>query len=126
LVATPGSKAYGRLSVLIRWLYEPVILFDIDARAFTPPPKVTSTLIGLTPHPQPSHAADRAVLERLTGAAFGQRRKMLRSSLKTLGPSPLAALEEAGISPEARGETLDVEQFCALARAYAATIPAGA
>ena len=131
LVATPGNKAYGRLSVLIQWLYHPVILFDIDPRAFTPPPKVTSTLVGLTPRPQPSHTAERKVLERLTGAAFGQRRKMLRSSLKTLGPSPLAALEAATISPEARGETLDVEQFCALARAYSAlhgktTIPADA
>ncbi len=122
LVATPGNKAYGRLSVLIRWLYEPVILFDIDPRAFTPAPKVTSTLIGLTPRPRPSYPAERAVLERLTGAAFGQRRKMLRSSLKTLGLNPLDPLEEAGISPEARGETLDVEQFCALARAYSARI----
>ncbi len=126
LVAAPGGKAYGRLSVLIQWLYEPVILFDIPPQAFTPPPKVTSTLVGLTPRLQPAFAAHRAALERVTAAAFGQRRKMLRRSLKTLLPA--AALEEAGISPQARAETLDVAQFCALARTYSAlaTTPADA
>lgn len=128
LVAAPGSKAYGRLSVLIQWLYEPVILFDIPPQAFTPSPKVTSTLVGLAPRAQPAYPADRAALERITAAAFGQRRKMLRRSLKVLGPAAVAALEEAEISPQARGETLNVAQFCALARAYSAlaTTPADA
>ncbi len=126
LVAVPGNKAYGRLSVLIQWLYQPSILFDIAPQAFTPPPKVTSTLVGLVPRPRPACDVDRAALEQVTAAAFNQRRKMLRSSLKTLGPAAEVALEQVGISPQVRAETLHVDQFCALARAYSALVTTAA
>jgi 16S rRNA (adenine1518-N6/adenine1519-N6)-dimethyltransferase len=116
LTARPRSKEYGRLSVLTQWLTEPRRLFDIPARAFTPPPKVTSTVVQLTPRPAPSHPADRATLERVTAAAFGQRRKMLRQSLKSLTAEPAALLARAGVAETARAEELDVEQFCVLAR----------
>jgi len=117
LIAHPRSKDYGRLSVLTQWLTEPRRLFDIPARAFTPPPKVTSTVVQLTPRPAPSYPADRATLERVTAAAFGQRRKMLRQSLKSLTPDPAALLARASVPETARAEELDVGQFCALARA---------
>jgi 16S rRNA (adenine1518-N6/adenine1519-N6)-dimethyltransferase len=117
LVATPRTPAYGRLSVITQWLCEPKILFDIPARAFTPPPKVTSTVVQLTPRPQPLAPADKATLERVTAAAFGQRRKMLRASLRTLGVPSEGLLTETGIVPTARAEELSVEDFCALARA---------
>ena len=119
LVARPRSKAYGRLSVITQWLCHVRPLFEIPARAFTPPPKVSSTLVGLRPHPQPLAAADMATLERVTAAAFGQRRKMLRQSLKSLGTDTGALLEAAGVPETARAEELDVESFCALARALA-------
>lgn len=120
LVASPGSKSYGRLSVLTRWLTEPRALFDIGPRAFTPPPAVTSTVVGLAVRPRPLAPADAGALQAVTAAAFGQRRKMLRQSLKTLGVAPEPLLEAAGALPTARAETLSVEQFCALARAYRA------
>ena len=116
LIARPRTKDYGRLSVLTQWLAEPRRLFDIPARAFTPPPKVTSTVVQLTPRPAPLHAAERAQLERVTAAAFGQRRKMLRQSLKSLTADPGALLAQAGVLETARAEELDVSQFCALAR----------
>ena len=119
LAAPPGGKDYGRLSVLTQWLCEVQRLFDIDPKAFTPPPKVASTLISLAPRPKPAYKASQAVLERVTGAAFGQRRKMLRSSLKQLGTDPLPLLAAAGIEPTARAEEISVEGFCALARAAA-------
>jgi 16S rRNA (adenine1518-N6/adenine1519-N6)-dimethyltransferase len=117
LAAAPGSAAYGRLSVIVQWLYEATALFDVPARAFTPPPKVTSTVVRLVPRHEPLAPADRATLERVTAAAFGQRRKMLRGSLRRLGVDPLQLLERAGIAPEARAETVTIEGFCALARA---------
>jgi 16S rRNA (adenine1518-N6/adenine1519-N6)-dimethyltransferase len=120
LTARPRTKDYGRLSVLTQWLTEPRRLFDIPARAFTPPPKVTSTVVQLTPRPAPLHPADRPTLERVTAAAFGQRRKMLRQSLKTLTADPTALLARAGVLETARAEELDVGQFCALARALEA------
>ena len=120
LTARPRTKDYGRLSVLTQWLTEPRRLFDIPARAFTPPPKVTSTVVQLTPRPAPLHPADRATLERVTAAAFGQRRKMLRQSLKQLTADPAALLARAGVPETARAEELSVEQFCALANALAA------
>ena len=123
LVAAPGSRAYGRLSVIPQWLCEVRILFHLPARAFTPPPKVASSLVGLTPRPAPLEPASRPALERVTAAAFGQRRKMLRSSLKTLGVDAGALIAAAGIDPTARAETLDVAQFCALARALEAAPP---
>jgi 16S rRNA (adenine1518-N6/adenine1519-N6)-dimethyltransferase len=115
LTAVPRSKDYGRLSVITQWLCETKHLFNIDKRAFTPPPKVTSTVVGLTPRPTPLAAADQECLEAVTQAAFGQRRKMLRSSLKGIGLDPAAV----GIAPTARAEELTVEEFCRLARALA-------
>jgi 16S rRNA (adenine1518-N6/adenine1519-N6)-dimethyltransferase len=117
IVATPGSKAYGRLSVLAQWRTQPKILFDIASSAFVPPPKVTSSLVELVPHPSPL-ACDRRALERVTEAAFGQRRKMLRQSLKTLGIDPAALLAPAHLDPTARAEDIDIAGFVALARAY--------
>ncbi len=123
LAAAPGSRAYGRLSVMTQWLCEVRILFHLPARAFTPPPKVASSLVGLTPRPAPLEPASRPALERVTAAAFGQRRKMLRSSLKTLGVDAGALIAAAGVDPTARAETLEVAQFCALARALEAAQP---
>jgi 16S rRNA (adenine1518-N6/adenine1519-N6)-dimethyltransferase len=117
LVAAPRSPAYGRLSVLVRWLCEARILFDIPPRAFSPAPKVTSSVVRLVPRAAPLAAADKPELERVTAAAFGQRRKMLRSSLRSLGVPVAALLAETGIAGTARAEELSVEDFCALARA---------
>jgi 16S rRNA (adenine1518-N6/adenine1519-N6)-dimethyltransferase len=116
LTATPRSKSYGRLSVLVQWLAEPQILFDIPPRAFVPPPKVTSSVVRIVPRPEPLAPADQSALERVTAAAFGQRRKMLRTSLKTLGIPVEPLLECAGVAPTARAEELAVGEFCALAR----------
>lgn len=121
LTAVPRTKAYGRLSVLVQWLCDVKPAFDIPARAFTPPPKVTSTVVTLTPRQQPLALAERADLEAVTKAAFGQRRKMLRVSLKALGIDPLPLLTQTGVAPTARAEELDVATFCALARAYSAS-----
>jgi 16S rRNA (adenine1518-N6/adenine1519-N6)-dimethyltransferase len=123
LTAAPRTKAYGRLSVLVQWLCDVSMEFDIPARAFTPPPKVVSTVVNLTPRSEPLAPAKREDLEAVTKAAFGQRRKMLRASLKALGMDPLPLLEQAGITPTARAEELDVATFCALARAYGASKP---
>jgi 16S rRNA (adenine1518-N6/adenine1519-N6)-dimethyltransferase len=120
LVAGPRGPAYGRLSVPVQWLCTARILFDIPARAFTPPPKVTSSVVQLVPRPAPLAPADKATLERVTAAAFGQRRKMLRSSLKSLGVPVEALLAAAGIAGTARAEELSVAEFCALARAAGA------
>jgi len=116
LAAVSGGKAYGRLSVLTQWLCEVERLFNLPANAFVPPPKVASSVVRLTPRPEPLAAAEMATLERVTAAAFGQRRKMVRSSLKTLGVDVAKLLEAAGIEPTARAEDLPVEAFCALAR----------
>ena len=118
IVAEPGSKDYGRLGVLAQWRTEPDILFDIGPKAFTPPPKVTSSLVHLIPRVQPI-ACELRLLERLTAAAFGQRRKMLRSSLQSLGVPAAELLAAAGIEPTERAERLTVDQFCALARMLA-------
>jgi 16S rRNA (adenine1518-N6/adenine1519-N6)-dimethyltransferase len=116
IVAAPGSKAYGRLSVLAQWRTEAKILFDIAPQAFVPPPKVTSSLVELVPRAAPLKC-ERSALESVTQAAFGQRRKMLRQSLKTLGVEPNALLSEAGIDATARAEEIPVEGFVKLARA---------
>jgi 16S rRNA (adenine1518-N6/adenine1519-N6)-dimethyltransferase len=116
IVAKPGSKTYGRLSVLVGWRAEAKILFDIAPSAFVPPPKVTSSLVQLAPRRAPL-PCDRAALERVTAAAFGQRRKMLRASLKSLGLDPVPLLEKAAIDPTARAEDIPVEGFVALANA---------
>lgn len=115
LLAAPGSAHYGRLSVIAGWLCEIRREFNVDRQAFTPPPRVTSTVVTLTPRPQPLAPAPWSALEAVTAATFGQRRKMLRGSLKRLGLDPRAV----GIEPTRRPEELSIEEFCALARAYA-------
>jgi 16S rRNA (adenine1518-N6/adenine1519-N6)-dimethyltransferase len=117
LVAKPRSKDYGRLSVITQLVAEPALLFDIPPRAFVPPPKITSTVVRLTPRPTPLGTARLEDIERVTAAAFGQRRKMLRGSLKSLGVDVEALLARAAIPGAARAEELTVEQFCALADA---------
>jgi len=117
IVATPGSKSYGRLSVLAGWRTEAKLLFDVAPSAFVPPPKVTSSVVRLTPRPVPLPCQSIA-LQRVTEAAFGQRRKMLRQSLKALGVDAGALLSEAGIEPTARAEEIPVEGFVALANIF--------
>ncbi|MBL25963.1 MAG: 16S rRNA (adenine(1518)-N(6)/adenine(1519)-N(6))-dimethyltransferase [Rhodospirillaceae bacterium] len=119
IAAAPGSGEYGRLSVLAQWACETDCLFDIPPRAFVPPPKITSTVVRLVPRAEPE-AVDQQALERVTAAAFGQRRKMLRASLRSLGIDTDALIADAGIEPTARAETLTIPQYCRLARAYAA------
>ena len=116
LTAAPRSKSYGRLSVLVQWLAEPQILFDIPPRAFVPRPKVTSAIVRIVPRAEPLALADQPALERVTAAAFGQRRKMLRTSLKALGIPVEPLLARAGVPPTARAEELTVAEFCAIAR----------
>jgi 16S rRNA (adenine1518-N6/adenine1519-N6)-dimethyltransferase len=119
IVARPGGKSYGRLAVLAGWRTEAKILFDVAPSAFVPPPKVTSSVVRLVPRPVPL-ACDAVRLQRVTEAAFGQRRKMLRQSLKSLGGDPMPLLEAAGLEPTARAEEIAVEGFVNLARALAA------
>ena len=116
LTASPGSKAYGRLSVLVPWLCRTERLINLPAKAFVPPPRVASSIVGLTPREQPLAPADKPTLERVLAAAFGQRRKMLRTSLKSLIQDPIPILEAAGIEGTARAEDIDVDGFCRLAR----------
>ena len=122
LVATARSPAYGRLSVIVQWLTLPKILFDLPPRAFVPSPKVTSSVVSLKPRAMPLARAEKAALERITAAAFGQRRKMLRSSLRTLGVPVEPLLAATGIAPTTRAEELSVADFCALARALQAAV----
>ena len=112
IVAAPGSDHYGRLGVLAGWRTKASILFDVSREAFTPPPKVTSSIVQIIPRKTPLDA-DLATLETVTAAAFGQRRKMLRQSLKALGGEAL--LTKAGINPTRRAETLSIEEFVSLA-----------
>lgn len=115
IVAGPGSKDYGRLSVLAQWRADARIAMTVHRSAFVPPPKVMSAVVHITPKPQPA-GVNPAILERLTEAAFGQRRKMLRQSLKTM-PGALDRLEGLGVDPQRRAETLSVGEFVALAKA---------
>jgi 16S rRNA (adenine1518-N6/adenine1519-N6)-dimethyltransferase len=115
IVARPGSEHYGRLSVAAQWRATPRIALRVNRSAFVPPPKVTSAVVHIVPGDMPA-GVDPRMMERLTEAAFGQRRKMLRSSLKAL-PGALDALHKLGIDPERRAETLSVEEFVAVARA---------
>lgn len=124
LCARPRSRDYGRLSVAVQWRFGVERLLDLPPGAFVPPPKVTSSLVHLIPRKAPLAPAEPEALERVVAAAFGQRRKMLRSALKGLVARPEALLAAAGIAPCARAEELEVAQFCALARAYAASGPA--
>jgi 16S rRNA (adenine1518-N6/adenine1519-N6)-dimethyltransferase len=115
IVAQPSTENYGRLSVLAQWRCTAKILFDVNPQAFVPPPSVTSSIVRLEPRHEPLAPAALCDLEKITAAAFGQRRKMLRQSLKALGGEALAA--KAGIDPTARPEDLTIAQFAALARA---------
>jgi 16S rRNA (adenine1518-N6/adenine1519-N6)-dimethyltransferase len=117
IVAAPGTSAYGRLSVLAQWLCVADLRLRIPPSAFVPPPKVFSAVVVLTPRPQQPEAALFRAMERVTAAAFGQRRKMLRGSMKLLGGEALLA--RAGIAAERRAETLDVAEFDRLARLVA-------
>lgn len=119
LAAAPHGPDYGRLSVLAQLVCRVERLQDLPAAAFVPPPRVTSSLIRLTPRPDRPAGELLARVGRITAAAFGQRRKMLRQSLKALGPEALAALGPLGIDPAARAETLPPEAFLGLARALA-------
>ncbi len=114
IVARPGGEAYGRLSVLAQWRSGAKLAMKVHRSAFVPPPKVMSAVVHITPAAQPD-GVTAAALERLTGAAFGQRRKMLRRSLAGL-PGAVGALETLGIDPERRAETLAVGDFVAIAR----------
>jgi 16S rRNA (adenine1518-N6/adenine1519-N6)-dimethyltransferase len=117
ICAHVGDESYGRLAVLAGWRSEAKILFDVAPSAFVPPPKVTSSIVRLVPRPVPL-ACDAAALQRVTEAAFGQRRKMLRQSLRSLGVDTMALLDAAGIAPTARAEEIAVEGFVDLARAF--------
>jgi 16S rRNA (adenine1518-N6/adenine1519-N6)-dimethyltransferase len=114
IVAQPGSSAYGRLSILGQWRSTARLAMPVHRSAFTPPPKVMSAVVHITPKPAPDGVSAR-VMEQITAAAFGQRRKMLRQSLKSL-PGALDALEACGINGERRAETLSVDEFIALGR----------
>ncbi|MEM9425943.1 MAG: 16S rRNA (adenine(1518)-N(6)/adenine(1519)-N(6))-dimethyltransferase RsmA [Pseudomonadota bacterium] len=116
IVAKPGSKAYGRLSILAAWRSEAKIVMDLPPQAFTPPPKVSSAVVHLKARPEPLYPANPKVLRDVVARAFQQRRKMMRASLKGYVDIE-AALNSAGIDPKARAETIDLEGFCALARA---------
>lgn len=116
IVARAGAEAFGRLSVLAQWRAHARIALPVHRSAFTPPPKVMSAVVHITPAEQPVGVSIEG-LEAITGAAFGQRRKMLRQSLKSL-PHALYALEATGIASDRRPETLDIDEFVALARAY--------
>lgn len=115
LIASPNTSNYGRLSVMCQWKAHVKKLFDLPPGAFIPSPKVTSTVVQLTPR-SPRENASWELLEKVVKAAFSQRRKMLRTSLKNLVESPCTFLETAHINPERRAETLSVEEFCRLTR----------
>ena len=117
IVAQPGSSAYGRLSVATQWRATPRIALTVNRSAFVPPPKVTSAVVHIVPSEQPE-GVDAGAMERLTQAAFGQKRKMLRSTMKTI-PGALEALESLDIDPQRRAETLSVSDFVRLARTLA-------
>ena len=118
ITAAPATSAYGRLAVLAQWRCRCDLMLRLPPGAFSPPPKVWSAVVGFTPHAEDPPPALFATMEKLTAAAFGQRRKMLRGALKTLGNAE-ALLDEAGIAGDRRGETLTVAEFDRLARSLA-------
>jgi 16S rRNA (adenine1518-N6/adenine1519-N6)-dimethyltransferase len=119
IVATPGSKAYGRLALMCQWRADPHIVMSLPPGAFTPPPKVSSAVVHITARAEPRFPADAKILERVVAVAFNQRRKMLRSALKPLTKDIEPHLIAADIDPTARAETVSLEKFCALARQLA-------
>lgn len=116
IVARPGSKAYGRLAILAQWRTEARIVMQLPPSAFTPPPKVSSSVVHITALPQPRFPADPQVLQDVVARAFNQRRKMLRAALRGVAPDIEDRLIAAGIAPTDRAETVPLENFCALAR----------
>ena len=116
ITAETGSKAYGRLAILAQWRTDAKIVMNLPPEAFSPPPKVSSAVVYLTALPKPRFPADAKTLQNITATAFNQRRKMLRSSLKSLSPDIEDHLNAAGIKPTERAEQVSVEGFCALAR----------
>ena len=116
IIATPGSKAYGRLALLAQWRTNPKIVMELPPEAFSPPPKVNSAVVHLTALPAPRFEANPATLNKVVAAAFNQRRKMLRSALKSVSPDIEEHMVAVGIKPTERAEQLDLEAFCALAR----------
>ncbi|TCL09593.1 dimethyladenosine transferase [Shimia isoporae] len=118
IIAAPGSKAYGRLALLAQWRADAKIVMHLPPEAFSPPPKVHSAVVHLTALPEPRYPADAAILSRIVAAAFNQRRKMLRGSLKGQAPDIEDRLISAGIKPTERAEQVSLEQFCALARTF--------
>lgn len=116
IVAQPGGKSYGRLSVLAQWRCDAKLAFELPPRAFTPPPKVTSAVVHLERLEAPRYPANARDLSRTVALAFGQRRKMLRASLKSLGKDVEAKIVAAGIAPTIRAEQVTIEEFCRLSR----------
>lgn len=117
IIARPGSKKYGRLAVLAQWRSEPRIVMELPPEAFTPAPKIHSAVVHLNALPKPRFEADADKLQSLVAKAFGQRRKMLRASLKPLHPNIEDVLNSVGIKPTARAEEIEIEAFCTLSRA---------
>ena len=120
LTARPGTGGWGRLAAMTQWTCQVDYLFKLPKGAFTPPPEVESAVVRLAPRPQPAHPCDEHILATVLGAAFGQRRKMLRQSLKPLVREPAALLQSIGIDPARRAETLDLTEFAGIANALAA------
>jgi len=119
IVAQPGTKAYGRLALLTQWRADARIVMQLPPEAFTPPPKVSSSVVHVQALPAPRFPADAATLSRVVAMAFNQRRKMLRAALKGMGPDAEDRIRSAGIAPTDRAEQVSLEGFCALARAFA-------
>jgi 16S rRNA (adenine1518-N6/adenine1519-N6)-dimethyltransferase len=119
IIATPGSKSYGRLAILAQWKSNPKIKMELPPEAFTPPPKVHSAVVHFDALPEPRFPAPAGLLTSTVAMAFNQRRKMLRSSLKSASPNIENVLRDAGIEPTARAEEISLEGFCALARGLA-------
>ncbi|MDA9116236.1 16S rRNA (adenine(1518)-N(6)/adenine(1519)-N(6))-dimethyltransferase RsmA [Planktomarina temperata] len=119
IIAKPGTKAYGRLGILAQWKSTPSVVMELPPEAFTPPPKVHSAVVHLEALAQPRFPAPAGLLSSTVAMAFNQRRKMLRSSLKSAAPDIETALRDAGLEPTARAEEISLEGFCALARRLA-------
>ncbi len=118
IVAAPGSKAYGRLSILAGWRSDAKIVMDLPPQAFTPAPKVSSAVVHITKCDKPKFDCNAKTLERVVATAFNQRRKMLRAGLKSLAPDIEDRLKAAGIAPTERAEQLTIEQFCLLSQQF--------
>ena len=119
IIAKPGTKAYGRLGILAQWKSNPSVVMELPPEAFTPPPKIHSAVVHLEALAEPRFPAPAGLLSSTVAMAFNQRRKMLRSSLKSAAPDIETALRDAGLEPTARAEEISLEGFCALARRLA-------